>query len=47
MKIKETFFCEYSEIWPKFKVTNIHGKILPTMFLSYHTVFARKLCNCT
>lgn len=21
IKIKETFFCEYSEIWPKFEVT--------------------------
>lgn len=26
IKIKETFFCEYSEIWPKFKVTIYMGK---------------------
>lgn len=46
IKIKETLFCEYSEIWPKFKVTIYMGKfylqcsflIILCLFVNYATV---------
>lgn len=42
IKIKETFFCEYSEIWPKFKVTIYYLQcsflIILCVFVNYATV---------
>lgn len=46
IKIKETFFCEYSDIWPKFKVTIYMGKfyrqcsflIILCLLVNYATV---------